>query len=258
MRLLIFILVLTLLCAFQLYSLTGHSKETSKFVVVIDPGHGGEDEGASIPHLKEKHLSLQVGLELRKLLQENPKVKVIMTREKDEFVALDQRRELAEKSKADIFVSIHANSSPSQKIKGVEFYFENQLASDEESQMLANRENTSSDGAVKTQSNEKGEVGLIINDLQRSQHMVLSEKLSASLMENFHRHTGTQKTRIRQAPFRVLKVDMPATLVELGYLTNKQEAQWMGRPENHRKMAQALYSGLKEFFPILMKGRNNP
>jgi N-acetylmuramoyl-L-alanine amidase len=236
--------------------LSPNALAAKKIRVMIDPGHGGEDNGACHQNIKEKNLVLKVSMLLRNLLQKDPDFETTMTREKDDFIPLEQRPELAAHVKADIFLSIHANSSPSEKVSGTEFYFENQVATDEESLLVANRENT----VVKTLEGEKAapqdaDVHSILSDLAHSEHMVLSQELSQKLMDSFQKRTSGKHRAIRQAPFRVLSVGMPATLVELGYITNPQEAAWLNEPKNQQQIAEALYQGLKNFKHRLQKAR---
>jgi len=227
-----------------------------KIRVMIDPGHGGEDTGAVHQRIKEKHLVLKVSLMLRDLLKKDPDFEPLVTRETDEFIPLDLRSEKAVNAKADIFISIHANSSTSKNARGSEFYFENQIATDEESLLIANRENA----VAKTIQAEKkqpqvADVHSILNDLARSEHMILSQELSERLFDAFQKRLHIRHRAIRQAPFRVLSVSMPATLIELGYITHPQEAVWLNDSRNQHQMAEAIYLGLKNFKHRLQKAR---
>jgi len=227
-----------------IFSISGFSKT----IVMIDPGHGGEDEGAAQNGVKEKDLTLKVSLELKKLLQKDPKFEVLLTRDRDQFVALADRPVKAAKAKADVFVSIHANSSTVSSAKGTEIYFENQIPTDEDSLLIANRENNMKDeGQTKTASNKNSDLTNILTDLAHNEHMVLSEQLSQHLLESFQKEFNIKTRAIRQAPFRVLSVNIPATLIELGFITNPTEAKWLAEAASQKKMAKAIYNGLKAF-----------
>ena len=115
--------------------------QANPLYVVIDPGHGGSDAGAVYGDAKESDIALKVSLQLKKLLEKDRDFKVSLTREADFNLSLEERVQKAEKQKADIFLSLHANASNDQRAKGVEFYFQNNLPADEEAMYLANLEN---------------------------------------------------------------------------------------------------------------------
>ncbi len=236
--------------------------------VLIDPGHGGSDNGAAHNNLMEKDITLAVSQKLNDLLLADHRFIPSMSRHTDEFIGLDERKILAEKSHVDVFLSIHVNSSPIATAGGTEIYFENQNPSDEESLFLANRENSSKSSLPKTSSTEtaenKGSVGAvdkaadkatsnldapsdlpnILNDMNRSTHMTMSSVLAQKILERFQSRLETKTRAIRQAPFRVLSVSMAASLVELGFITNRLEAAKLKDPKRQKKMADAIYQGL--------------
>jgi N-acetylmuramoyl-L-alanine amidase len=221
-----------------------------KFLVVIDAGHGGEDSGASLLSIKEKDIALKVALALQSLLKKDHDFKTIMTRNRDTFIPLDRRREIAEKESADIFISIHANSSPTESARGTEFYFENQAATDEESQYLANRENSETISLSKDVAGTKTEnpdVNHILNDLTRNEHIQASKDLAQAMLDAFKKDLKVKTRAIRQAPFRVLGTGMPATLIELGFISNHEEAEWLNHPKTQITAAHAILDGLKDF-----------
>jgi len=214
--------------------------------VMIDPGHGGEDHGAQYQGIEEKDVALAVSQELFKLLGADKNFVPLLTRNKDEFIPLTARPEKAISAKADIFVSIHANSSPAMEARGTEFYFENQVASNEESELLANRENSSKIKSP-TGPDENSDLENIISDLHHHEHMVMSEKLCQVLLETFRKEIKIKTRAIRQAPFHVLSAPMPSTLIELGFISNPNEAHWLAQSDVQHKLALAIYSGLRRF-----------
>lgn len=216
--------------------------------MLVDPGHGGEDQGASHHDILEKDITLSVGLLLFDLLKQDPQFDPHLTRNKDSFVDLDDRIAKAEKIKADAMISIHANSSHAASARGTEIYFESQIPTDEESLLVANRENNikksnkdANDQALAT------DVKSILQDLKRSNHMLTSKLLSQAVLESMQAEFKTKSKAIRQGPFRVLTVSMPSTLVEMGFISNLKEAQWLKSSETQKKMALALHKGLVDF-----------
>jgi N-acetylmuramoyl-L-alanine amidase len=224
--------------------------------VMIDPGHGGEDDGAVVKGVREKDVTLKVGLELKKLLSRDSKFHAMITRDHDRYVPLNERSQMAVDDKADVFVSIHCNSSTEPKAHGTEFYFENQVPTDEESMQLAAKENNvkpeNSGGATASES----DVNNILSDLVHNEHLFMSQQLAQNLLESFQKEFNVRTRAIRQAPFRVLLVTMPATLVELGFITNPAEEKWLTDPDVQKQMARSLYQGLKHFKEKLDKARN--
>lgn len=216
--------------------------------VMIDPGHGGTDHGAVNSSLRESDITLKVSQYLKALLSADPQFKVKMTRERDQFLSLDRRAQLANEAKADLFISIHVNSSNEKHVRGKEIYFQNQLPPDEEALFLANRENQGIESRTDT---VKGDVAAIVEDLERNHRLRLSGRLSEELFRNWGGDHYRRRTSIRQAPFYVISnVSMPSALVEIGYLSNPQEAEKLSDDTYLRKIAQGLYRAIvsyKEF-----------
>ncbi len=229
----IFSLVLILLFSVQTFA---------KLKVLIDPGHGGEDQGATHNNVKEKTVTLAVAKLLFEDLKMDSKFQPLLTRTADQFVALDDRTKKAEDSHADVFISIHANSSPATSAKGTEIYFESQNPTDEESFFLANRENNVKAGPSEEPS--KSDLKNILTDLNHSNHMTMSSVLSQNLLEALQKNLQIKTRAIRQAPFRVLGVTMPATLIELGFLSNSKEAQWLTSHATQKNIVTAIHKGL--------------
>ncbi|MGE3975145.1 MAG: N-acetylmuramoyl-L-alanine amidase [Bdellovibrionales bacterium] len=212
--------------------------------VTIDAGHGGTDTGAKRGNLQESELVLLVAFELHRLLAADSRFTPIMTRTTDRIVALEERTKFAEKSKSDVFVSIHANSAPDKKIHGAEIYFQNQLPPDQESLYLAAREN---EGAIQTRNKEKSEVLSIVEDLERHHQTLFSFNLAKALEKSWPRRKNS-RVHVRQAPFHVLtEVDMPSVLVETGYLTNGEEALWLHQKSTQKQIAKSIHNGLIQF-----------
>ena len=177
-----------------------------------------------------------------------------MTRTGDEFVSLETRSQRANENKVDVFVSIHINSNPDPKATGTEFYFQNQVPTDEESAILAKRENEVFKASPHPLApSSSSDVYLILDDLAHSDHMRLSEVLSEDMLGMFKADQRVRTREIRQAPFHVLAVNAPSTLIELGFLTNDKDFLWLIKPETHVSLAKTIYHGLKKFKETLDK-----
>jgi len=221
------------------------SAEDSHRTVVIDPGHGGADLGARGPNgVLEKELTLAVARKLARLLGAQG-VKVVLTRTSDAFVALSERTEIANRAHAAMFVSIHANSAPEQAIAGSETYFLSLEASDDEAMRVAMTENDvfKQEGTADA---DRDVVGAILGDLIRTEHLRESSALAASIQRHLAELPGESRG-VKQAPFVVLTgVNMPAALVEIGFITNPAEAVRMGQRDRQDAIASALAAAIGE------------
>lgn len=232
------------------------SRTEALFHVVIDPGHGGQDAGAVYGQAKEADIALQVSLELKEIIQKDSSFKVSLTRESDTSLSLDERVQKAENEKADIFLSLHANAIQNQKIKGIEFYFQNHLAADEETLYLANLENQLSNEVLKNKSSlssdqdltKKSDVLAIIEDLKRNTKIKHSHLLSQNLLQAWSRKSNRTPKSIKQAPFYVIsRTKIPSVLVELGFLSNPNEAAKLQQKAYQRHLAENIFAGIKDF-----------
>ncbi len=221
--------------------------------IVIDPGHGGKDPGASSRRgLREKDIVLDVALRLKTLLQRELKKKVIMTRSEDVFVSLKDRTELANRKKADLFISIHVNAAPKQHVKGIEIYLLGR-ATDEGAIATAARENATSEAAALNFQE------LILNDLERDFTSNASLELAHHTQEALIKHLipryPTTALGVKQAPFFVLAhTDMPAILAEISFLSNKIEEKRLRTKRYRQQVAEALYTGIKAYIQSLKTG----
>jgi N-acetylmuramoyl-L-alanine amidase len=213
--------------------------------VVIDPGHGGRDPGAQIQDLDEAEVVLDIALELERLLGRDPNVEVVLTRRTDAYVALEERTAIANKSNADLFLSIHVNASANQTARGFETYFLN-FASNPEAEAVAARENA---GSVKTMSNLPEIVKAIALNNKIDESRDFATMVQRSLQERLKKaDPAARNLGVKQAPFMVLiGATMPSVLVEVSFLTNRSEATLL-RSENHRRqIAEALLAGIMNY-----------
>jgi len=219
-------------------------------VVVIDPGHGGSNLGATTPEgWREKDLTLKLAKMLKKKLLKVPGLKVYLTREQDRALSLEERGEFANRVNGDLFISIHANAYNSIRVSGVETYFLSLEATDEESRKLALWENLGVENEPDFQLfKENDELGMILGDMLQSEHIAESEILAKIIQKNLTQALKSKNRGVRQAPFRVLMgVNMPAVLVEVGFLTNPRDLRNITNPANQEKIVNALYQSILEF-----------
>ena len=228
--------------------------EAKDFIVVIDPGHGGHDPGAIGKRGKEKDINLQVALKVGKLIETNCKeVKVIYTRKKDVFVTLDGRAAVANKAKADLFISVHTNSvAKGRTIQGAETYTLG-LHRTAENLEVAKRENSviliENDYQQRYAGfNPNSAESYIIFEFVQDKDMKKSVRL-ATLIQHQFRHSARRIDKgVHQAGFLVLRETyMPSVLVELGFVTNEEEAMLLFDKDYLRKLSVGIYNGLTAF-----------
>jgi N-acetylmuramoyl-L-alanine amidase len=221
-------------------------RRTSAFdVIVIDPGHGGNDTGAiGVGGIREKDLTLVLAKKLASDLEAQG-FKVILTRNTDTTLPLMERTAIANYNKADLFVSIHLNASPARSARGTETYFMSRRATDQWSRQLADKENAATGGAG---SSDGQDLKLVLWDLAQTAHMVESQALAETIQKEFNQLLNTGDRGVRQAPFVVLEgAQMPAVLVEVAFLTNPTEAKQLEDPAFQDQAANALDKAIVDF-----------
>jgi N-acetylmuramoyl-L-alanine amidase len=214
--------------------------------IVIDPGHGGHDQGTQGPKgLLEKDLVLDVALRLGKLVEERMNAEVIYTRSDDTFIPLEGRTALANEKKADLFLSIHANSSPIPRIAGVETFYLN-FTDSKEAMDVASRENASSQKSIYELQDLIHKITLH-EKLDESREF--ASRIQSALFTFTSRNVPNEKNRgIKKAPFVVLiGANMPSILAEIGFLTNSREETQLKKPDYRQKLADALYRGVSRY-----------
>jgi N-acetylmuramoyl-L-alanine amidase len=220
-------------------------------LIVLDPGHGGNQEGANSPAgMKEKQLSLDLALKVKTALEQTLHARVRLTREKDVLLQLPDRVKFANDQKPDLFVSIHANSMPTKKLRlntsGIETYFLNAAASGEDARKVAARENAEFPQAAKGGGGDT--LSFILADLQRSETHADSSRLAYAVHERLIAATGALDRGVQQAPFYVLMgLDAPAVLVEVGFISHPEEGAKLADAEYQAKLAQAIADGVQVF-----------
>jgi len=217
--------------------------------IVIDPGHGGKDTGAvSRTGLQEKHVVLDVAERLRSLLESKGSYRVHLTREADVFIPLEERTKFANQKGADVFISIHINSSERPTARGIETYYLS-LASDEEARMTAALENASSGKTIKDLDN-------IVRYILRGSKAKESRELARTVQSQLSQATGTNDRGIKRAPFIVLiGAQAPSILVELGFISSKQDELLLRGEEYKDKLARALMEAVENYVRIIDQAR---
>lgn len=222
------------------------SKQKEKVVkIVLDPGHGGDDPGAigRTTGLEEANVVLAVAKELALLLEKEPGIEVYLTREDDRFLYLDQRTEIANQIDADIFVSIHANAAPSRTASGVETFVNSRYAEGIGAEDVARRENRPPESE-----DTSWEVEAILWDMIQDKHRNKSNDLSHSIQKRLSEATGLEDRGVKYAPFYVLRgADMPAALVEIGFLSNVWDESKLKKDDFRKKIAQGILEGVKDY-----------
>jgi N-acetylmuramoyl-L-alanine amidase len=225
-------------------------RHAGKPIVVIDPGHGGVDPGAtSITGAYEKNIVLALAHDIKEELDKGGKVNCQLTRDRDIFIPLRERVAIARTANADLFMSLHADSLSDPDIHGLSVYTLSQNASDAEAQALADKENKADIVAGIDLSNESPEVTNILIDLVQRESMNLSAGFAQRLIGEVAKdtHQLLQNTH-RFAGFAVLKApDIPSVLVESGYISNQRDEEMLRRPEYRAKLAAALARAIEGF-----------
>lgn len=240
---------LVVLWAAALASVAAAEGREDRFdTVVVDAGHGGDDHGAQGPDgLLEKTLVLEVAQSVAAKLRERG-VRVVLTRESDRAVALQERTRIANDASGDLFVSIHANAAPSPAAAGTETFFLSLEASDERARSVAARENEAFTSGVSAATAPDDPVTAILGDLAHTEHLIESDEFARLALERLDAADPAPSRGVKQAPFVVLMgVRMPAALVEIGFLTNPDEAGRLAAPERREEIAAALAAAVEEF-----------
>ncbi len=221
-----------------------------KPVIVIDPGHGGVDPGTiGVSGIYEKHLTLAMARELRRQLLRTGRFKVLLTHDRDVFVRLRDRVRMAREVKGDLFISIHADTVKNKKIRGPAVYTLSEKASDKEAQELADKENKADLIAGVDLTHESPEVTNILIDLAQRESMNQSARFATTLIAKLKRQTRVLRNTHRFAGFAVLKApDIPSVLLEMGFLSNRQDERLLRSREYRARLASAVVEAAQLYF----------
>ena len=221
--------------------------------IVIDAGHGGHDPGAQSNGVNESELTLDVALRLSRLLQKQPGIDVVMTRDTDIFVPLEERTAMANREGADLFLSIHANASRDSRARGVETYFLN-FASNPDAEAVAARENSASGRAMHSLPDIVRAIALN-NKIDESRDF--ADMVQRSMVRRLSsRNKQLKNLGVKQAPFVVLiGAAMPSVLAEISFVTHKQEGQLLKSTTYRQQIAEALFDAVLHYQQSLKKPR---
>jgi N-acetylmuramoyl-L-alanine amidase len=224
-------------------------RQSGDVVVAIDAGHGGNDPGCSGNGVTEKDVALDVALLCAAALSRRPRFRAVLTRDKDYFVPLGRRQQIAQKFGAQVFVSIHCNSARRPTARGGEVFFVSlEGAADKAAKELIDRENAADlVGGVPPGMVETPLVGILVN-LKQNQVMRQSEKLAEVVLRRLEQVQGGEIRGLRQGPLAVLKsISCPSVLVELGFVTNRRDARMLADHATKETYARQLAAAIEEY-----------
>jgi N-acetylmuramoyl-L-alanine amidase len=220
-------------------------------IVAVDPGHGGVDPGAIAPDgLEEKNVTLAIGRMLAHRIDEQRGMHAVMTRDRDIFIPLRERRVIARRAHADLFVSIHADDVSQHYVAGASVYILSlRGASSEAARLLAARENAADlKGGIKLSDKSSTLASVLLN---LSQSATISESMTAArqVLASLDRSVPVRKPQVQQAAFVVLKSpDIPSMLIETDYISDPREDRKLRNPAYQRKLADAIFQGIRAYF----------
>jgi N-acetylmuramoyl-L-alanine amidase len=226
-------------------------------LIVIDPGHGGIDPGAVGKNgLYEKDVNLDIAKELKKFISDSLKIKVLLTREKDTYLSLNERTNIANRNSADLFISIHCNASKKKttKAQGFETFFLSEAKTDE-ARAAAALENAALrfDGIEPTD-----EVSLILYDLAQSAYLEESNHFAEFIQASAEKYLSISSRGVSQAGFYVLRgAFMPSVLIESAFISNLQEEKLLRQKSFRKKLAYCIFKGIKNFIEDYERRLNN-
>jgi len=240
-----------------LVSFTAFSQSNGKFKVVLDAGHGAKDFGAVRTNFVEKNIALAVVQKVGKLLNKQPNVDVIFTRNSDVFIELIERANIANRADADLFVSVHCNSNPNPDAFGTETYVMG-LTKVKSALEVAKKENEvitlEADYKVKYDgydpASPESKIGIT---LIQEEHLEQGIAVASKIQDNFDKQLSRKSRGVKQAPFMVLhKTSMPSILIEMGFISNKNEGQYLNSEEGQNEIAKAIADAImgykKEYY----------
>ncbi|MBN9284994.1 MULTISPECIES: N-acetylmuramoyl-L-alanine amidase [Flavobacterium] len=243
------------------------AQNNSKFKVVLDPGHGGNDFGAVYHGFVEKNNALNVALKVGKILEKDPNIQVIYTRKTDVFIELDERANIANRNDANIFVSIHCNANKNTVASGTETYVMG-VTRNASNLEVAKKENAvvtmESDYKMKYDGYDPNSPESLIGmTLLQEEYIEQSIDLAARIQDGFENGLGRKSRGVKQAGFLVLrKIYMPRVLIEMGFVSNKEEGAYLSSDNGQEDLAKAIGDAIlsykKEYFvPGVSVGRED-
>jgi N-acetylmuramoyl-L-alanine amidase len=230
-------------------ALTGERNKWAFDVIVIDPGHGGKDPGAiGSKKTKEKDITLQVAKRLKPLLENRLHVRVVMTRDKDKFVPLSERGNIANSAGGKLFVSLHCNAARNRRARGIETYFLAPARRERALQVALAENSVIHYEETTTQYPDLTDEGYILTAMAQSHFMKESEYLASVVQNETSRALNLPNRGVDQAGFYVLiGASMPGILFEMGFISNKKEEMLLRSAEFQKELAEALLKSIEAF-----------
>lgn len=248
-----FLLYVTLIIAVFLPIITNAKDKSKISVVVIDPGHGGKDWGASVGSAKEKNIVLDISLKLGKLIENNyPNIKVIYTRKSDVFIPLHKRADIANKSEADVFLSVHVNAVEAKSVRGTESFVlglhrnnDNlEVAKKENAVILLEDNYTSTYEGFDPNSPES----YIMFETMQEEYQAQSIMLASNIQNQFKNHSKRIDRSVKMAGFLVLRrTTMPSVLIETGFLSHSTERKYLLSSTGQNSLALSIYKAFDNY-----------
>ena len=247
--------------AIAMHFLSGYS-QGQKFKVVLDAGHGGKDYGAVYHGNIEKNIALQTTLRVGAILEKDPQIDVVYTRKSDVFIELQQRANIANKSKGSIFVSMHCNANKNQAASGNETYVMG-ITRNASNLEVAKNENEvvtlETDYKIKYDGFDPNSPESVIGiSILQEEHLDQSIELAGRVQEFFTKKTDNKNRGVKQAGFLVLRqITMPRVLVEMGFVSNKEEGEFLNSEDGQNKLAEAIAGAIMDYKNEFFNPSNN-
>ncbi|WP_333809017.1 N-acetylmuramoyl-L-alanine amidase family protein [Flavobacterium sp.] len=249
------------LVAIVMHFFSGYS-QNQKFKVVLDAGHGGKDYGAVYHGNIEKNIALKTVLKVGAILEKDPQIDVIYTRKSDVFIELQQRANIANKSKGSIFVSMHCNANKNQAASGNETYVMG-ITRNASNLEVAKNENEvvtlETDYKIKYDGFDPNSPESVIGiSILQEEHLDQSIELAGRVQEFFTKKTDNKNRGVKQAGFLVLRqITMPRVLIEMGFVSNKEEGEFLNSEEGQDKLAEAIAGAIMDYKNEFFNPSNN-
>jgi len=224
------------------------NQHKTKYVIALDPGHGGKDPGAIGKNgTREKDVALAVAKKMKTLINRTPGYQAILTRDADRFVSLRNRVKKAREAEADIFVSLHADSFHKDYVKGASVYaLSLSGASSEAARWIAKKENSSDLIGGISLDDKDDLIASVLLDLSQTATIQDSLELGSDVLSHMSKVSKLNHRKVQQAGFAVLKApDMPSILIETAFLSNPTEEKKLRNPKHQQRLAQAVFSGIR-------------
>ena len=247
--------------AIAMHFLSGYS-QGQKFKVVLDAGHGGKDYGAVYHGNIEKNIALKTTLRVGAILEKDPQIDVVYTRKSDVFIELQQRANIANKSKGSIFVSMHCNANKNQAASGNETYVMG-ITRNASNLEVAKNENEvvtlETDYKIKYDGFDPNSPESVIGiSILQEEHLDQSIELAGRVQEFFTKKTDNKNRGVKQAGFLVLRqITMPRVLVEMGFVSNKEEGEFLNSEDGQNKLAEAIAGAIMDYKNEFFNPSNN-